>query len=424
MCKLLAFNGILILLAIAVTNTSHGQVTDTLQAGINYQKGKGYYERSDFDSAAFWFAKSAALWERMAMQSNDSLCWVRAYQCENKISNTHFVLNNLQQCKYGLSRTIGKVHKLWDRHPMLEAQYHETYGLIFVKKREFDSAIYHLELARELNTEVFTENSLEVANIYGSLGGIFALTGKHSQGFRYAKMEVDIKTQLLPKDHLALATAHNHMGFMYTTLGAFDQALDNYLEAVRLRKLNGTDKGYRYALVLGNIGFILRRKNDLNLSKDYHYQEFAIKKATLPPNHPSLAKSYYKLGDVHYDLGEYTTSLDYYNTTLRIYNELYPPDHPDVAATRNQKGLALLKLGRPQMAIEVLNENLNSEFGASPSIPLAQAYYNLSEIYVDIRSIPRRWNILNMHWLHCNQSLMRNIQKWPMPTINLLRSIN
>lgn len=118
---------------------------------------------------------------------------------------------------------------------------------------------------------------------------------------------------------------------------------------------------------------------------------------------PAYYPLYFNMGDIHYKLGNYAKAIEYFNlvlsakpsyrfhldslTSLAIaYSEIGDTENavatfqktirvfPLVLAPYNNLGMQYLKMGKPDLAIEVLNKAL--EIRESPNI-----YYNLSRAY-------------------------------------------
>ena len=62
-----------------------------------------------------------------------------------------------------------------------------------------------------------------------------------------------------------------------------------------------------------------------------HEQALAIRRKSLPPDHPDIATSLNNLGAVQYALREYAAAKQCYQEALAIRRKSLPPDHPDIA---------------------------------------------------------------------------------------------
>ena len=62
-----------------------------------------------------------------------------------------------------------------------------------------------------------------------------------------------------------------------------------------------------------------------------HEEALAIRRKSLPPDHPDIAASLDNLGNVQYALREYAAAKQSYEQALAIRRKSLPPDHPDIA---------------------------------------------------------------------------------------------
>ena len=80
-------------------------------------------------------------------------------------------------------------------------------------------------------------------------------------------------------------------------------------------------------------------------AKQSHEQALAIRRKSLPPDHPDIAYSLNNLGIVQSALREYAAAKQSYEQALAIRRKSLPPDHPDIAFSLRNLGLLGLKSG-------------------------------------------------------------------------------
>jgi tetratricopeptide (TPR) repeat protein len=69
-------------------------------------------------------------------------------------------------------------------------------------------------------------------------------------------------------------------------------------------------------------------------------------------DHPDVALSYNNLGLAYDNKGEYDRGIEYYEKSLKIYLEKLGHDHPDVALSYNNLGTAYYNKGEYDRGIE------------------------------------------------------------------------
>ena len=73
-------------------------------------------------------------------------------------------------------------------------------------------------------------------------------------------------------------------------------------------------------------------------AKQSHEQALAIRRKSLPPDHPDIAHSLNNLGVVQSELREYAAAKQSHEQALAIRRKSLPPDHPDIAQQSEQPG--------------------------------------------------------------------------------------
>ena len=73
-------------------------------------------------------------------------------------------------------------------------------------------------------------------------------------------------------------------------------------------------------------------------AKQSHEEALAIRRKSLPPDHPDIATSLNNLGLVQAELREYAAAKQSYEEALAIRRKSLPPDHPDIAYESQQPG--------------------------------------------------------------------------------------
>ena len=78
---------------------------------------------------------------------------------------------------------------------------------------------------------------------------------------------------------------------------------------------------------------------DYAAAKQSHEQALAIRRKSLPPDHPDIATSLNNLGVVQSELREYAAAKQSHEQALAIWRKSLPPDHPDIADSLNNLGV-------------------------------------------------------------------------------------
>src|SRR5271157_5103328 len=92
------------------------------------------------------------------------------------------------------------------------------------------------------------------------------------------------------------------------------------------------------ATSLNNLGNVQRELREYAAAKQCYQQALAIRRKSLPPDHPDLADSLNNLGAVQNALREHAAAKQSHEQVLAIRRKSLPPDHPDLATSLNNLG--------------------------------------------------------------------------------------
>jgi tetratricopeptide (TPR) repeat protein len=145
---------------------------------------------------------------------------------------------------------------------------------------------------------------------------------------------------------------HNSRGVAYDSLGRYQDAIEDYKQAIRIRP-DYAEAHYNLGVASGELG----RWQD---AAEAYKQAIRIK-----PNH---AKAHYNLGVAYEGLGRYQDAAESYKQAIRI--------KPDYADAYLNLGVAYYKLGRYQNAVEPYKQAIRIK----PDFVMA--HYNLGVAYL------------------------------------------
>jgi tetratricopeptide (TPR) repeat protein len=75
------------------------------------------------------------------------------------------------------------------------------------------------------------------------------------------------------------------------------------------------------AFALHNTGLVHYAMGHLDESRDFHEKSLKMRELSLPPQHPYIAQSCYRLGIIYEEQGQYKSALEYSERALIIYEK-------------------------------------------------------------------------------------------------------
>ena len=132
---------------------------------------------------------------------------------------------------------------------------------------------------------------------------------------------------------------------MQYELREYAAAKQSHEQALAIRRKSLPPDHPDIATSLNNLGVVQYELREYAAAKQSHEEALAIRRKSLPPDHPDIANSLNNLGNVQYELREYAAAKQSYEEALAIFRKSLPKDHPDIAFSLRNLGLQSLKSG-------------------------------------------------------------------------------
>jgi tetratricopeptide (TPR) repeat protein len=136
----------------------------------------------------------------------------------------------------------------------------------------------------------------------------------------------------------------------YAQRAALQRVADRFTPEVVLQAIERKEENV--AMLLNNLGEILRGLGEPNKAIECYKRSLAINLAVFGEKHQYIAINYNNLGLAWNALGEPRKAIDHFERALAIDLAVFGDKHPNVAIRYNNIGLAWKALGEPRKAIE------------------------------------------------------------------------
>jgi len=167
------------------------------------------------------------------------------------------------------------------------------------------------DLDRRAAFDPAQQQRLREANRLNQLQDAFYKQGKYAEGIDPCRQAMEIRGELLGKEHPNYATSLNNLTALYGDMNDYAKAeplLRNSLEIYK-RALGENDP--HYATSLNCLGLLYQAMGD-------HRHVPEIKKRALGENHPNYANSLNNLGALYQAMGDYAKAEPLFRRALRI----------------------------------------------------------------------------------------------------------
>ena len=185
------------------------------------------------------------------------------------------------------------------------------------------------------------EKTHALATLANNLSSIYKDLGQLDRALEFQLKAVEIREQVLDKNHPDIAQSYNNLSMIYRDLGQLERALEIQLKALEIRE-QVLDKNHPdLASSYNNLSMIYQDLGQLERALEFQLKDVEISEQVLDKNHPSLATSYNNLSLIYKDLGQLERARAYGQKAVSIMASLFPHGHPNLEVMR--KNLESLK---------------------------------------------------------------------------------
>lgn len=188
-------------------------------------------------------------------------------------------------------------------------------GLVYDDKADYNNALsYYLQSLKLV--EGTGESKYQLASTLNNIALIYQSQGKYDKALEFHERALNIKREIGNKKGEG-SSLHN-IGLVYKLKGDYQKSLDYYDQALKLREAINDESGY--ALTLNNIGSVYESKNELLKAKDYFERSLAIREKL--KDKYSLSITLFSLGSNYASRKEYGKAEEYLGRAMSIAKEI------------------------------------------------------------------------------------------------------
>ena len=353
-------------------------------------------------AAAAWLARNQAERERVraeteaetARQTTDFLVGLFA------VSDPNEALGNSITAREILDKGAKRIETELQTQPATQATLMETMGTVYTSLALYPPAASLLESALQKRSELYGEDSLEVAQSAEKLGGVLTLTAEYDQAEPMYRKALALRQKRLGPEHVDIARSLYQLADLLERKGEYQAAEPLFRSALAMqRKLLGNDTfevaksleglalnlydqgNYDEALpamrlavaqqrrlhktphtdlaeAVNNLAFLLQATGEYRESETLFREALKMKRFLLGDTHTEIALGLNNVAMVLSDQKKYKESEAMYREAIAMQRKLLGDDHPDVALALNNLAFVLHDEGDAAGALGMMRESL------------------------------------------------------------------
>lgn len=204
-------------LAITIKNLGENH----LETAYTYTNISTTYNNLGRKNLAFEYAKKSLL---ILKREQDLLGLGKTY---NNIGTIYFDQGEYNKAIEYLKKSINIKEKIYGKDHIAITSTYMNLGSAYQDSEIEKTLSYYYKVLR-IRKEIYGENSYGVANLYQNLGIIYLTKKEYDSALRYNHKALKIRQNIFDKNHLDIAISYFNLGSLYLDKGEYDSALKHY----------------------------------------------------------------------------------------------------------------------------------------------------------------------------------------------------
>ena len=258
-------------------------------------------------------------------------------------------------------RSLALRRALPEVSPSVLADGYSIVGIVRWKQGDYDAAEARFQQAlRLLRSAPGGGAPLEVATVLDELSSVYNDRGRGSDYDDALALDIEsleLRRQELGEDHLSVAMAHNGLAVAYYNLDRTEEGIEHAQRALEIRRAQLGDHPL-VANTLNNLAVFVEEVGDMEEAVGYYREALRIWVSEHGLRHPDASPIYSNLSDTLGKLGRIREAAATRDSALAIDRATLPPDHPFLARGLVQKARLLMQMGQAAEAVAALRESV------------------------------------------------------------------
>lgn len=351
--------------------SSHGSFSQALPGqNIFQQKAILFKNRVEYDSAVYYFKKSAEIYSR----EGDKKAVLRT---KINIYDIYILQRDYAAALEGLRDAANELAIGFDGDVDLKADLLQVKGSYLLATGESDSARFYLDLSIKIRTAKYGPNDTLLHYANNKLGNLYLSRSDFNSAYNYHETALDLSLDKQNPINFLTASSYQNLGIAAHMKGDFSKAEECYTKSLQLKEKLFDYDDPALAKIYGNLGKFYTDLSQYNMALEYYDKSEKLLMSRYDRDNILFAYVYWNKGNVYTHKGDYIKATSYLSKAhsileinLGIYNQ-------DVLNVSLDLGFAYDKKGDTQLAIDFYNKAAKNKENSG----IIKIFRNLGNIY-------------------------------------------
>jgi tetratricopeptide (TPR) repeat protein len=254
-----------------------------------------------------------------------------------KLNNVEEELQMYEEAKAVYKKAFG------DNHTFV-AGTRKNIGMVLAERGDYDGAMTEFKKARQIYLAASNGSEMDrnVASAISCMGNVKNRMGDLDDALDHYVQALRIYQTVAERDQTDESTRDvtatiKIIGMVHAKKGDLDTAMQFFSEAMGILRTSGildTNNGKEtMASVLSRIASIHFKKGEYEQAMLHYREAHDLTVHLRGLSHPEVAGILHYIGGIHHKMGEYEDAMNCYQEAVRVYHSTLGPGHPAVAAT-------------------------------------------------------------------------------------------
>ena len=368
-----------------------GEETEEYAIVLN-NLGRAYHEIGNLEKGLYYYEQSLDIRKRTNSELFTSYI--------NLSSLFHFIGDNRKSMEYCFQAfDYLKLEEPNNKH--WEAIVCNSIAMDYEDLKIHDSALYYLNKAEILFSELYGGFNPNLAIVYSNMGDVYTTCSQYDTALVILKKALVIDSTVFGNHSPYIATIHNNMGQACHFKGDFDGALYHYFQALSIDSIiYGNDNINMVAHYL-NLANFYQKTNQHNESIKYNHIALEILEQNSMGQENLISRCYSSLASNYAETKEYDKAIANCNKSIEILTNLYGEDSPNLMFDYNTLAMIYGYQEDYDRALQIYESNI---------IPFLIATYgehhsNTAVIYFNVGSMFQKKGDYKKAYSYCKNAL-------------------